>query len=112
MIFLVSPFLRAQASPDDAAGCKDSPLIKRMPGSTIGGCDHSEFDQLKVPLGQDKDGNDVEKTLEGEVSSWSYGPREGVSQIQYFRNIENAIKAASWMVLMTIAVVVDPVMPR
>jgi outer membrane protein OmpA-like peptidoglycan-associated protein len=94
LFLLVSPFLRAQASPDDAEGCKDSPLIRRMPGSTIGSCDHKEFDQLKVPLGQNKDGEDVEKTLEGEVSTWAYGAREGVSDIQFFRNIANAIKAA------------------
>jgi len=98
MIFLVSPFLRAQASPDDAQGCKDSPLISRMPGSRLTDCDHKEFDQLKVPIGQNKDGEDVEKTLEGEVSHWIYEPREGVSQIQIFRNFETALKSAGWTI--------------
>jgi hypothetical protein len=32
-----------------------------MPGSTIAGCDHKEFDQLTVPLGQNKNGEGVEK---------------------------------------------------
>lgn len=91
---LISTCLWARTSPDDAEGCKDSPLITRMPGSTLVGCEHKEFDQLKVPLGQNKDGEDVEKTLEGEVSAWTYQPREGVSEIQVFRNIQNAIKAA------------------
>jgi len=94
LFLLASPFLRAQASPDDAEGCKDSPLISRMPGSTLVSCDHKEFDQLKLPLGQNKAGEDVEKTLEGEVSAWTYQPREGVSAIQVFRNIQNAIKTA------------------
>src|ERR1017187_9577247 len=91
-ILLTSTCLYAQASPDDGEGCKDSPLIRRMPGSTIAGCDHKEFDQLKVPLGQNKDGEDVEKTLEGEVRTWTYNQRNGVSDIQVFRNIQNAIK--------------------
>lgn len=94
LFFLVSPFLRAQGSPDDAEGCKDSPLISRMPGSALVSCDHKEFDQLKVPLGQNKAGEDVEKTLEGELSTWTYQPREGVSAIQVYRNIQNALKTA------------------
>jgi outer membrane protein OmpA-like peptidoglycan-associated protein len=98
LFFLVSPLLRAQESPNDAEGCKDSPLVTRMPGSTLVGCDHKEFDQLKVPLGQNKYGEDVEKTLEGEVSEWTYQPREGAADIQVFRNFQNAIKAAGLMI--------------
>ena len=69
-----------------------------MPGSTLTVCEHKEFDQIKVPLGQNKDGEDVERTLEGELSHWIYEPREGVSQIQIFRNFQNAIKSAGWTI--------------
>jgi hypothetical protein len=58
-----------------------------MPGSTIRSCENKEFDQAKMPLGTDKDGNAKEKTVEGEFHSWDYGTREGVSEIQVFRNL-------------------------
>jgi hypothetical protein len=74
--------LRAQDQ--DAEGCKDSAIITRMPGSTIHSCENKEFDQAKMPLGTDKDGNAKEKTAEGEFHSWDYGTREGVSEIQVF----------------------------
>jgi OOP family OmpA-OmpF porin len=80
--------------PQDAEGCKDSPIISRMPGSTIHSCDNKEFEQIKVPIAKDADGNVTEKTLEGEYHSWDYGTREGVSEIQVFRNMENALKQA------------------
>lgn len=38
--------LRAQ----DRKGCKDSPLITRFPGSTIGDCKDMDFDQADLPL--------------------------------------------------------------
>ena len=38
----------------------------------------------------DKDGNAKEKTDEGEIHTWDYGTREGVSEIQVFRNFETA----------------------
>ena len=50
------PSCRAFAD-DDAEGCKDSPLITRMPGSTIHSCEKKEFDQKDIIVGQ-KDGDD------------------------------------------------------
>src|ERR1019366_2613268 len=35
----------AQLRAQDRIGCKDSPLITRFPGSTIGNCKDAEFDQ-------------------------------------------------------------------
>jgi outer membrane protein OmpA-like peptidoglycan-associated protein len=80
----------------DAEGCKDSTLITRMPGSTIHSCENKEFEQAKMPLGADKDGNAKEKTIEGEYHYWDYGTREGVSEIQVFRNFETALKKAGF----------------
>lgn len=88
--------LRAQDQ--DAEGCKDSAVITRMPGSTIHSCENKEFDQAKMPLGTDKDGNAKEKTVEGEFHSWDYGTREGVSEIQVFRNFETALKKAGFTI--------------
>ena len=84
---------------EDAEGCKDSPLITRMPGSTIHSCENKEFEQVKVPVAKDADGNVTEKTLEGEFHSWDYGTREGVSEIQVFRNFESALKQAGMKIV-------------
>lgn len=80
----------------DAEGCKDSPLITRMPGSTINSCENKEFEQVKMPAGKDSDGNVTEKELEGEYHTSNYGTREGVSEIQVFRNFEVALKKAGF----------------
>ena len=86
-------------APQDAEGCKDSAIITRMPGSTIHSCENKEFDQVKVPVSKDADGNVTEKTLEGEYHSWDYGTREGVSEIQVFRNFETALKQAGMKII-------------
>jgi OmpA-OmpF porin, OOP family len=81
-------------APTDAENCKDSPIITRMPGSTIHSCENKEFEQAKLPVGKDADGNVTEKTVEGEYHYWDYGTRDGVSEIQVFRNFETALKTA------------------
>ena len=90
------PNLRAQDQ--DAEGCKDSPIITRMPGSTIHSCENKEFEQGKFPLGVDSEGTAKEKTAEGEYHYWDYGTREGMSEIQVFRNIETALKKAGFTI--------------
>jgi hypothetical protein len=76
-LVLTVPSLRAQDQ--DAEGCKDSPIITRMPGSTIHSCENKEFEQATLVVAKDKDGNETEKTIEGEYHYWDYGTREGVS---------------------------------
>jgi OOP family OmpA-OmpF porin len=90
---LVARDLPAQTA--DAEGCKDSPLITRFPGSTISSCDNKEYEQAEVSV-KDKDGSPVPKTVEGEYHSWDYVTREGVSEIQIFRNFETALKNAGF----------------
>jgi outer membrane protein OmpA-like peptidoglycan-associated protein len=83
----------AQLRAQDRIGCKDSPLITRFPGSTIGNCKDAEFDQNDFPLADHK-----EKHVEGEFHFLSYTPKQGVvSCIQLFRNIETALKAAGFI---------------
>jgi len=86
-------------APQYAEGCKDSPIITRMPGSTIHSCENKEFEQVKVPVAKDADGNVTEKTLEGEYHYWDYGTRDGVSEIQVFRNFETALKQAGMKIV-------------
>ena len=82
----------------DAEGCKDSSLITRMPGAKINSCENKEYEQAKFPLGTDADGNAKEKTIEGEYHYWDYGNRDGVSEIQVFRNFETALKRAGFTI--------------
>jgi outer membrane protein OmpA-like peptidoglycan-associated protein len=86
-------------APQDAENCKDSTIISRMPGSTIHSCENKEFEQVKVPVSKSADGDVVEKTLEGEYHSWDYGTRDGVSEIQVFRNFENALRQAGMKIV-------------
>ena len=62
---LLAGVITGFAQEQDAEGCTDSPLIQRMPGSTIHSCEHKEFDSVKMPLGQNSDGP-IEKDIEGE----------------------------------------------
>jgi OmpA-OmpF porin, OOP family len=83
----------------DAEGCKDSPLITRMPGSVIHSCDNKEFEQAEMPVGKDAEGNIVNKTFEGEYHYWDMGTREGMSEIQIFRNFESALKQGGFTIV-------------
>jgi len=67
-------------------------MITRMPGSKINSCDSKEFDQVTLPMEPN------EKVVEGEVRTWDYGTREGVTEIQVFRNIETALKRAGFTI--------------
>ena len=89
----------ARAQEQDAEGCKDSPMITRFPGSAIHSCDNKEFDQAEMPVGKDADGSPTTKTFEGEYHYWDYGTREGMSALQVFRNIENALKTAGFAIV-------------
>jgi OmpA-OmpF porin, OOP family len=92
--------LRAQDEnkPQDADGCKDSPLVTRFPGSHIDSCDKKEFDEMEIPVAKDKNGNEVTKKLEGEVQTWTYVTREGTSNLQLFRNFENALRQSGFTI--------------
>lgn len=87
----------AAAQETDAEGCTDSPLIQRMPGSAIHSCEHAEFDSVKIPVGQNADGP-IEKDIEGEKWYWDMGNREGLSDVQVYRNFLNALQKANWVI--------------
>ncbi|HEX7421845.1 MAG TPA: OmpA family protein [Thermoanaerobaculia bacterium] len=89
------PALLAQ---EDAEGCKDSTVITRMAGSKINSCENKEFDQFTFPLAPDAQGNERQKVVEGEMHTWDYATREGVSEIQVFRNLEAALKHAGYTI--------------
>ncbi len=94
LLFASVPAAFAQDAdqPQDAEGCKDSLLVSRFPGSHINSCDNKEYEQAEMPVGRDKDGNDITKTFEGEYHYWDIGTRDGISNIQLFRNFETALQ--------------------
>jgi OmpA-OmpF porin, OOP family len=98
-VFLSVPILRAQDdAPKDAEGCKDSPQVTRFPGGIIASCENKEFDQYDFPLPPDKDGNAAVKHVEGKYQSWDITTHEGVSELQVFRNFQNALKTGGFIV--------------
>lgn len=99
VLLLFAAVVFAQDEPRvDAEGCKDFPLVKRFPGSTINSCEHKEFDSYAMPVTRDSDGGAVEKPFEGEYWSWDVGTREGTSELQVYRNFLDALKTAGWAV--------------
>ncbi|KAA6460134.1 OmpA family protein [Acidobacteria bacterium AB60] len=100
LVCLVAAVVSVPAwSQDDAENCKDSSLITRMPGSTIHSCDKKEYDQKDIITGVNKDNEDITKHVEGPLESWDYGTREGVSDIQVFRNMETALKTGGFQMV-------------
>jgi OmpA-OmpF porin, OOP family len=91
-------FSRPSLAQEDAEGCSDSPLITRMAGSSIHSCDKKEFDQFDITVGT-KNGEDQSKHVEGPLQSWDYGTREGVSDIQVFRNMETALRTGGFQIV-------------
>ena len=92
---VVCLFLAAGAHPlwsqDDAEGCKDSPLISRMPGTSIYSCDSKEYDQVDITVANKKR-SEVSKHVEGPMSTWDYGTVEGVSEVVVFQNFETELR--------------------
>jgi outer membrane protein OmpA-like peptidoglycan-associated protein len=85
--------LASEALAQDAKGCKDSPIVSRIPGSTILYCNHEGFGAHDFRL----DGGNV-KHVEGEYDVIGYQQPNDVSELQVFRNIEGALKADGWTI--------------
>jgi OOP family OmpA-OmpF porin len=87
----------AQDAPQDAEGCKDSPLVARFPGSHINSCEHKEFQAADIPVKRDADGNPVTKSIEGDYYYYDIGVRDGLSALQLFRNFQTALQKAGYI---------------
>jgi outer membrane protein OmpA-like peptidoglycan-associated protein len=85
----------ARAVEGDAEECKDSPLVKRFPGSLIHDCSHKSFDEAEVPVGPGEDAPRTQR-LEGEVTSVTYENPENASPLEIARNYENAIRKSGF----------------
>jgi OmpA-OmpF porin, OOP family len=88
LLALYAPHARAE----DAEGCKDSPVVQRIPGSSINSCDHKDYDQAEV-LG---DAAGTGKEIEGEVSRITYTVPEKMTSVQVTKNYANALTKAGY----------------
>jgi OOP family OmpA-OmpF porin len=87
---------------DDAEGCKDHPLLTRMPNFEISECASSEFDLKRYPVGPAKPEDAEQRNqplvdVEGPFTKLFYRLKEGgkkPSELQIMRNYENALKQA------------------
>ena len=95
---LVALLAGPASAEDDQGGCKDHPLLNRMPNHYIYGCAHSQFEMRRFPVGPlDKDNKAKLQEVEGEFWSIDYLLNEGATKasgLQIQRNFQNAAKKA------------------
>lgn len=91
LFLLVSPV--ALVAQDDAEGCKDSPLLTRMPGCVIADCSKSEFDAAELQTSLSKDPRKTH--VEGKIEKIHY-TCTAKSALQVRRNAEQALRTAGF----------------
>jgi outer membrane protein OmpA-like peptidoglycan-associated protein len=79
------------------------PLIPPYPGSTAGPPAKTvEFDEFEIPIGPGTNkGFTKTEHVEGRMTSFYYGRPKDRSQLEIFRNYEEALKAAGFQTLFT-----------
>lgn len=85
--------LAGEARAQDAKGCKDSPVMSRLPGSVILYCNHESFAAHDFRM----DAGTV-KHVEGEYTAIGYQLPKDITDLQVFRNIESALKSDGWTI--------------
>ena len=93
-IFILIASIVSGFSQDDAEGCKDHAILTRMPTYFISSCSNS-YNQAEIVTGS-TNGEQIRKTIEGNVSSIEYNQKEGnegklPSWFQIVKNYENAL---------------------
>ena len=91
-VFLLS-VPAAMVAQDDAAGCKDSPLLTRVSGCAIAYCSQSDFDAAELQTSLSKDPRTTH--VEGKVEKIHY-TCSGKSALQVRRNAEQALRTAGY----------------
>lgn len=96
VLALASPALGV--AEDDAEGCKDHPMLSRMPRFYINDCER-KHDEVEFNVGEDKTQN-----VEGQKTRISYSLNDGADGPSYFqlrKNYENAVTSLGGSVLYT-----------
>lgn len=95
LILLCLLTVNVYAEQKDNVKCQDHPMFTRMPGYWIHGCDHKQFDGVDFKIAEK---GKVTQTIrvEGELWMVRYYPQADMkskpSELQIFRNFENAIR--------------------
>jgi OmpA-OmpF porin, OOP family len=79
------------AQTKDAAGCKDSPLISRFPGSVLTDCKDKADDSFTFTIDNGKS-----KVIEGELHQLRYQFPQTASKAQVVRNLNTALRTAGY----------------
>lgn len=103
LLGLAAP-IAAQDTAADAAGCKDSRVLSRIPGCWIEACVAKDFDSLEIFRDTEKpDVFDVTKgtPVEGQTMVIEYSCPTSVSALEIARNAERALRTAGYSVIMS-----------
>lgn len=97
-VALLGPAAAQEPGDPDAEGCKDLPVLSRMPGCTITECGAKEFDEAQVAVGalDEATAEHPMKLLEGRVETATYICPTKLSLLQVHRNAETALKGAGY----------------
>jgi outer membrane protein OmpA-like peptidoglycan-associated protein len=87
MIFAVGAW-----SQNDAAGCKDSPILTRFPGSYIASCTNKDDDAASFPIA-----NKPKLELEGKLETIIYQFPRTATLPQVVRNLNTALRTAGYI---------------
>lgn len=90
LLLISSSWVAAQ----DAEGCKDHPLLNRMPNFQLSECSTKEFDAHGFTIENSVSEQSKKTVIEGKVYTLHYVLKEGApepSPLQVFRNFENAL---------------------
>jgi outer membrane protein OmpA-like peptidoglycan-associated protein len=90
---LVASFPAGLRAQEDAAECKDSPLLTRLAGCVIAYCSKADFDAAELQMSLNKDPRTTH--VEGKVEKVHY-TCTGKSALQVRRNAEGALKAVGY----------------
>ena len=78
------------------------PLMPPYPGSTAGPPAKTvEFEEFNIPIGPGTNKGFKTERVEGRMTSFSYGRPKDRSQLEIFRNYEEALKNAGFQTLFT-----------
>lgn len=90
---------------EDAEGCKDYPLLNRMPNYYLYSCEELELSSIKFPVSKSDPQMDKyikTKTVERKVKTFTYALKEGAkpaSGLQIMRNFQTAAKQSGAEIL-------------
>jgi len=89
------PLPDTASAQQDAKGCSDSPLLSRVSGCHIYGCERTDWDAVKIPVGAEG----KVQSIEGEKLRITYEcAGETYSRLKVVRNAEAALRPAGYTI--------------